>query len=566
MSNTLSMENIGDLPQNETTYIKPSLGDFCRPGKCSRTQAVRQLEVELEQTREHLEEREAIIAALTEELEHKEGILRKLQLEMYGERRNKPKVPPTQEQPSAEEEGSEQKNPGSAPKKKGGQKGHKGHGRKIPEHLPIVERVHEPSQEDCVCERCGKPFEESGLTEDSSEITVKIHFEVTRHKRKRWFKTCDCPQTPASITAPLPPKVIPKGLYSHEFLAMVLTWKYGFQIPLTRIASMFSMNGLDINTSTMSGVFKKLQGLLHPLYTLLQAEMQEEQILRIDETGFRHFDTSGSLTFTEVETQSRKLAWLWVFSGDRVVFFAVDPSRSSNVLVNILGRDMEAIIVSDGAGAYRKYTSESAGITQARCWSHLERHFEDAAKAFPSLQGWANQWEDRFSTIFSLRDRRTEAVSNPESLPTAQRALEEGIAEFHAVLVAESKASALHPEQFKVLTSALKYWPQYTVFVRDARVPMTNNEAERGLRPGALGRQNWFGVHAEWSGHFAAIMMTFIQTATKHQLNAMAYLHYVLDIFARHEDGPRNLKELLPWNIPEEIRTLYNMEPRRRSQ
>ncbi len=565
MSNIFSMENAAVTPQSKITYIEPALGAFCRPGKCSLTQELRRLEAELEHAREELAERDAVVAALQAELEHQVGMLRKLRLEVYGERKPSPKASSTKEQPNAEQEAAKQQSPSPGPKKKGGQPGHPGRGRKIPDHLPIAERIHKPRPEDLVCNRCGSPYEESGLTEDSHEITVKVQFEVIRHKRKRCFKTCDCPQTPASVTAAPPPKVVPKGLYTHAFLALVLTWKYGFQIALGRIASMFSMDGLDVHTSTLSEIFKKLQPLLIPLYTLLQTELQEEQVLRIDETGFRHFDTAGRMTFTEVEVQPRKLAWLWVFSGERVVFFVVDPSRSSSVLTHVLGHDLEATIVSDGAGAYRKFTAQSPGITQARCWAHLQRHFEDAAKAFPSLQAWSDQWVGRCSQIFALRDQRTEALTDPEMLPAAQQALEEGIAAFHAVLVAESKEPSLHDEQCKVLTSAIKYWPQYTVFVWDPRVPMTNNEAEQALRSGAYARQNWLGVHAEWSGHFAAMMMTFIQTATKHQLNAKAYLEYVLDRFARYENGPYDLRELLPWNIPAEIRVQYNMEPRKGS-
>lgn len=541
------------------------LGGFCRPGRCTRTQDLTRLASELQTTREQLAEKDATIDALTAELEHQVGMLRKLRSEVYGERKLAPQSAANDSQAHAEGDRDEQENQAPVAKPKGGQPGHQGHGRKIPDHLPVVEQIHEPKPEDTICRRCGSPYVESGLTEDGNEITVKVHFEVLRHRRKRYFKACDCPETPASITAPPPPKVIPKGLYTHAFLALVLTWKYGFQIALTRIASLFAMNGLDIHPSTFCGIFKKLQVRLAPLYALLQEELQAESLLHIDETGFRQFDTAGRMAFTEVEIQPRKLAWLWVFSGERVVVFVVDPSRSSNVLANTLGHDLEATIVSDGAGAYRKFTAESPGITQARCWSHLQRHFEDAAKAFPQLQAWSAQWVERCSAVFALRDRRAEVLTEPVSLRAAQQALEEEIAQFHAALLAESQDSSLHSEQFKVVTSALKFWPQYTVFVRDPRVPMTNNEAERMLRGGAYARQNWLGVHAPWSGHFAALQMTLFHTATKAGLNAQAYLEYVLDCFARYENGPHNLRTLLPWNIPAEIRAEYTMEPRKGS-
>ena len=130
---------------------------------------------------------------------------------------------------------------------------------------------------------------------------------------------------------------------------------------------------------------------------------------------------------------------------------------------------------------------------------------------------------------------------------------------FYATLKSELETPGIHDKQFKILTTAIKNWPAYTVFLVDPRIPIDNNAAERYLRGPALGRNNWYGVHATWSGELAAMMMTFIQTASKHGLNAREYLRYVLDRFAASKGHPRNLFELLPWNIPQQVRQAYGM-------
>ncbi len=140
-----------------------------------------------------------------------------------------------------------------------------------------------------------------------------------------------------------------------------------------------------------------------------------------------------------------------------------------------------------------------------------------------------------------------------------KKKLEQAINEFYDIMKKQLQDPTLHEKQFKILTSGISNWNLYTPFVDDHRIPKDNNEAERALRPGTLGRKNWYGVHAQWSGTFTAMMMTFIQTATKHGLNSTAYLKYVLDKYAEYAGSPRNLQELLPWNIPKKILQQYNM-------
>ncbi len=546
-----------------TTSHQTSLGAICRPTKCSYRLELQQKNAELQQLRAQLAERDGQIKELQEQLEHTKGVLRHREAMLFGST-SKPKISTPQDskdQPTdftdlGDDAFSSQH---QKKRKRGGQKGHKGHGRKIPEHLPVLEQIHDVPPELAVCPKCGRPFSSSGLCEESTEITMEIQLKVIRHKRKRMFRTCDCPHVPTSVTAPPPVKAIPKCLYSHAFLAYMLSWKYGFQIPLTRIALMLAMEGLSVNVGTLSGIFQRLTEMLLPLYLLFQQELRSEERLHVDETSFRHFGSSASMAFTEVETTPRKLSWLWVFSGNNVTFFVVDPSRSSTVPQRTLGSDLTVTLITDNFSAYRKYLKSAIHVKHALCWAHFRRHFEDATVSFPQLAPWSAQWIGRIAELYHLNDQRLGAVSDQILFAQAQATLEEKIQYFHTTMEQECKNPQLHEKQFKILTSGMANWPKYTVFVQDHRIPMDNNQAERALRPGTLGRKNWYGVHADWSATLAAMMMTFIQTASKHKLNSTAYLRYVLDRFAVHAGKPCKLQELLPWNISKEEQEQYQM-------
>ena len=76
---------------------------------------------------------------------------------------------------------------------------------------------------------------------------------------------------------------------------------------------------------------------------------------------------------------------------------------------------------------------------------------------------------------------------------------------------------------------------------------MTNNAAERAIRPLALGRKNYLFAGADCGGERAAAMYSLIGTAKLNDIDPEAYLRYVLTHIAEH---PINrIDELLPWNL-----------------
>jgi hypothetical protein len=75
---------------------------------------------------------------------------------------------------------------------------------------------------------------------------------------------------------------------------------------------------------------------------------------------------------------------------------------------------------------------------------------------------------------------------------------------------------------------------------------MTNNAAERAIRPLALGRKNYLFAGSDEGGRRAAIMYTLIETARLNHLDPEAWL---ADVIGRIADHPINrVDELLPRN------------------
>jgi hypothetical protein len=75
---------------------------------------------------------------------------------------------------------------------------------------------------------------------------------------------------------------------------------------------------------------------------------------------------------------------------------------------------------------------------------------------------------------------------------------------------------------------------------------MTNNAAERAIRPLKLGAKNYLFAGSDEGGRRAAIFYILITTARLNRLDPQAWL---ADVIARIAEHPANrIDELLPWN------------------
>jgi len=100
------------------------------------------------------------------------------------------------------------------------------------------------------------------------------------------------------------------------------------------------------------------------------------------------------------------------------------------------------------------------------------------------------------------------------------------------------------------LAEAIRYatsrWEALSRFTEDGRLEMTNNAAERAIRPLALGRRNWTFAGSDAGGDRAAAFYTLTTTA---KLNGVDPEAWLADVIGRIADYPASrLDDFLPWN------------------
>lgn len=424
----------------------------------------------------------------------------------------------------------------SKSRKRGGQKGHKGYGRKLPKNLPVIECVHEIPQEQRQCEICNAPIEEIPLTESSYEVDVEINYHVKKHIRKKYKKTCDCPQP--IITAPKPDQIIPKGKYSIGFWSKILIDKFLMQIPIHRQVFQMRLNNINISKGTIFNGFKFLSKYLLPLYEQFRKESQREHHHHADETRWK--------IFTEIADKIGFNWWLWVFVGKKVVFYIIDKSRSSRVPKQHLKDKINRILSCDRYSAYKTLTD----VLIAFCWSHVRRDFLNLVTRYPhkkTIVLFAQKWLKWIGRLYAINNERLKVRDDPQKFNIQHQKLEKAILDMQNRL---TDNYAL-PEQQKLTTSLKNHWHGLTLFVDNPDIPMDNNIAENMLRTPVVGRKNYYGNHSEFGGLFAAVMFTITQTCILHNINPDAYLKYYFTECAKTGDVPQNLERFMPHRLKE---------------
>ena len=213
---------------------------------------------------------QAQIAELTGELEAAKARIAWLERQVFGRKSEQcPKPEPNQHDstPAVDDnaDAADAPEPGSEPRRKRGkQPGAKGYGRKRRHDLPAEDVVHDLPEDQRQCPRCGKPFDVFPGTEDSEQIEWEVVLYRRIHKRSRHVPTCDCQAVTGIVTAPCPPKLIPKGMFAVSFWVRLLMEKFLFQRPLHRVRKVLALEGLWVSQGTLTGGLQRIGELLQP--------------------------------------------------------------------------------------------------------------------------------------------------------------------------------------------------------------------------------------------------------------------------------------------------------------
>ena len=360
--------------------------------------------------------------------------------------------------------------------------------------------------------------------------------------RRRYQRTCTC-DGPKTLTAPPPPKLIPKGRYGISVWVEILLDKYFSYRPTERLLASWRLLGLDLAPGTVTDGLQRLEVLLRPIYEALKKRNPQGDLHQGDETRWR--------VFVILEGKQGYGWWLWVVLGLDTVTYLLDASRSHTVPENHFRAESRGVLVVDRYSAYKAMSWVKDGVlVLAFCWAHVRRDFIRVGKGWPELKTWALQWLRRIRVLYRLNDRRLAAQKDAAAFAEADGRLRQAVAEMKTQMETELARADLATPCRKALESLQEHWEGLTRFVDDPRIPMDNNASERRARGPAVARKNFYGSGSLWSGQQAAAMFSIFATLSLWKLNPRKWLTWYFEqCAAAGGKVPEDIQPFLPWNL-----------------
>lgn len=451
---------------------------------------------------------------------------------------------------TADPESGSRDSEGSGRRGRGQRRGGRGHGRRGYSHLEAEEEVHDVDENERVCPDCGQDYAPCGY-ESSTQIDWQVRIVRVVHRRRRYRRRCDCGASRAMVVAAVPPKAIPKGMFTSMFLARLLVEKYVLGRPLRRIAAALANDGFDIAQGTLVGALKKLSTLLAPLDAAVRTRNAAQTHLHIDETSWNVFEA--------VADKANYRWWLWVFVGTDTTVFRIEQSRSTKVLTDHLGIDLDAgslpkgqrLLVSSDFFTVYQALAKVDGVESLWCWAHMRRYFIRAGDAHKDLADWTAAWLERIGMLYVAHRALEDCAAGT---PEHQRASKDFADAFDAIDVArdaEANDETLHPRQRKVLATFGNEWEGLFRHQQFPEIALDNNVAERTLRNPVVGRKNYYGSGSVSASELSGRVWTVTATAAQAGINPLSYLHDYLDACAHAGGRPpesETLTRFLPWS------------------
>jgi len=416
-----------------------------------------------------------------------------------------------------------------------------GNRRPLPEHLPREIVAHAGV---CACPACGSRRLRK-IGDDEREVLeyVPSHFKVVVHVRPK----LSCRDCETITQPPMPSLPIERGRPGPGLIAHVLVSKYCDHLPLNRQSDIYGREGVSLDRSTLADWVGRAAWLLEPVATRIGDYARAGPTIHADDTPIPVQDPGRGRT---------KSGRLWVVVRDErswgspnppAAYYRYSPDRKGEHAQSLLAA-VSGFLHADAYAGFDKLYEPDPKTGRPRlepvaCWAHARRElFDEHAKTKSPI---ARQALEKIGAIFavergingqSAETRRS--VRQAQSLPL--------LADLKAYLEASLGRISRKSDLAKAIRYSLSRWEALCRFTEDGRLEMTNNAAERAIRPLTLGRRNWTFLGSDSGGERAAVFFTLIQSCKLNGVNPEAYL---ADLVGRVSEHPASrLDELLPWN------------------
>lgn len=381
----------------------------------------------------------------------------------------------------------------------------------LPAHLETERVVLEPAE---------VQQQPTGWRKLGEEVTEELDWKPAKFIKRLYIRP-KYANADRIVIAPLPARLIEKGLPGAGLLTQVIVGKYEDHLPLYRQEKIYrERHGVTLSRQTLCGWVAAAADWLAPIYREMKAALVARDYLQADETPIRYLDP-------DVKGKSQS-GWLWTYSqpqGDVVFDWNVSRSREGprEFLQSFRGK-----LQTDGYGVYESLARErDPELILIGCWAHARRGFHEALG-----EGRSAAWlVGQIGRLYAV-EKQLRAQNAGPKLRTAVRAWQSRPILARLRRAMEVVRRRVLPKSLlgQAIDYTLARWEALTRYVDDGRLEIDNNSCENSIRPTAIGKKNFLFIGHPEAGQRSAVIYSVLGSCRRHGINPAAYLQ---DIFER---------------------------------
>jgi len=406
-------------------------------------------------------------------------------------------------------------------RKPGGQKGHPGH------HRPLVpaEQVQQVRPVLPVeCKGCGQSLPQQ--IEQIQTVGEAQRHQVTElppiqpYVIEYQCPKVVCPACGEGTRAPLPEEA--QGDFGPQLMALIAYLTIYCRMP-RRVVEAFLEHvlGISMSLGSTQKFWEQASAAVAQPCQELEQQLKKQPVLNSDETGWR---------------SNGEKRYLWALVAPSFVFYMVARTRSSEVLMHLLGAVFAGILCSDRFSAYFKYHK---GLAQL-CWAHLKRNIlgiQDFAKT-TDAQRFCRDALALYARLFRLWRKFQASLIDRDQLIARSIPLQK-----RWFALAEQYLDSDDNEVRNLATALFQHCGRLFTFIEHPGVEPTNNRVEQALRIAVQLRKIIFGNRSAQGEVATARLLTVTQTCKMQGRNALEYLTEAIIRYRRRQSAPSLLPQ-----------------------
>jgi transposase len=381
----------------------------------------------------------------------------------------------------------------------------------LPAHLETERVVLEPAE---------VQQQPTGWRKLGEEVTEELDWKPAKFIKRLYIRP-KYANADRIVIAPLPARLIEKGLPGAGLLTQVIVSKYEDHLPLYRQEKIYrERHGVNLSRQTLCGWVEAAADWLAPIYREMKVALVAQDYLQADETPIRYLDP-------DVKGKSQS-GWLWTYSqprGDVVFDWNVSRSREGP---RAFLKSFRGQLQTDGYGVYESLARERGDdLILIGCWAHARRGFHEALGEGRSVAWLVGQIGQLYAVEKQLRERNAgpqlrAAVRAWQSRPVLNR-LRRALEVVRRRVLPKSLLG-------QAIDYTLGRWEALTRYVTDGRLEIDNNLCENAIRPTAIGKKNFLFIGHPEAGQRSAVIYSVLGSCRRHGINPAEYLQ---DVFER---------------------------------